>query len=713
MPLRFTSLLAAASLAALATSPCAQAQTATPAKADAAAVQPETDWGTFGVQTKYFEPSVKPGDDFNTYVNGKWLSQTEIPADRSRFGSFDILNNLSIARLHDILDGLAATKQAPGTAEERLANAYKAFTDTAAIDAKGMAPLKPYLAKIQAANTPTKLMSLFGQPGFASPIDASMDPDEKQSGIYALYLSQGDLGLPDRDYYLKNDAKSQEIRAKYLEYTTFLLGKLGYADAPGTAKAILALETQLAQAKWDRAAQRNPELTYNKLSRAEAEALATPGEMNAFFQALGVSPQYVVVSQMPPTADELKTAGIDAAKAQALFGGGVPATAKLVNSAPIATWQAWLATRFVAAHASYLPKEIDDANFAFYGKVLSGQPEQRPRWKRGISAVEGQIGELLGRIYAAKYYPPAQKAAMADLVGNLRKAMAANLQDLAWMGPATRKEAEAKLDAFTTKIGAPDEWKTYEGLTISPTDALGNAINAEAWKQQDQMRRLGKPVDRKEWLMLPETVNAYYNPPLNEIVFPAAILQPPFFNLSADPAVNYGAIGGVIGHEMGHGFDDQGSKYDGTGNLRDWWTAQDQANFQKLQDKLAAQYDALCPYDEGKTCVNGKLTMGENIGDLGGLSLAYRAYKLSLNGKPDKVIGGMTGDQRFFLGWAQVWRSKIREAQGRQYLIVDPHSPDQYRINGIVRNFDEWYKAFNVKPGDKLYLPPEQRVRIW
>jgi putative endopeptidase len=714
LPLRLTSLFAAASLAALAVSAASQAQTAQAQTAPAAdAVQPETDWGAFGVQTRYQNKAVKPGDDFNQYVNGEWLRTTEIPADRARFGSFDRLNNLSIDRLRAILDGLVAANPAAGTSEARLADAYKAFTNTAAIDAKGLAPLQPHLAKIKAANTPAKLMSLFGQPGYASPIGVSMDPDEKQSGIYALYLSQGALGLPDRDYYLKQDAKSQDIRAKYLAYLTFVLGKLGYADAPGTAQSVLALETQLAQEKWDRAAQRNPNLTYNKLTRAEAEALARPGEMNALFQSLGVSPEYVVVAQMPPTADELKAAGIDAAKAKQVFGGGLPATAKLVNTAPVAAWQAWLASQFVIAHSAYLPREIDDANFAFYGKVLSGQPEQRPRWKRGISVVEGQIGELLGKIYAAKYYPPEQKAAMESLVGNLRKAMAANLQDLAWMGPQTRKEAEAKLNAFTTKIGAPEEWKTYEGLTIKADDALGNAMAAEAWKQQDQMRRLGKPVDRKEWFMLPQTINAYYNPPLNEIVFPAAILQPPFFNLSADPAVNYGAIGGVIGHEMGHGFDDQGAKYDGTGNLRDWWTAQDQANFKKLQDKLAAQYDALCPYDEGKTCVNGRLTMGENIGDLGGLSLAYRAYKLSLNGKPDKVIDGYTGDQRFFMGWAQVWRSKIREAQGRQYLIVDPHSPDQYRVNGIVRNFGEWYKAFDVKPGDKLYLPPEQRVRIW
>jgi len=713
LPLRMKSLLAAASLAALACTAPALAEQPSATQADSAPSDSLGDWGAFGVQTQYLDTATKPGDDFNIYVNGKWLAATEIPADKSRYGSFIMLDDLSTTRLRGILDGLVAAKPKAGTDEARIADAYTAFTNTAAIDAKGLAPLQPYLARIYAADTPLKLMSLFGEPGYPSPISVAVDPDKRQSGIYALYLSQSSLGLPDRDYYLKQDAKSQEIRAKYLEYLTFLMGKLGYADAAATAKAVLSLETRLAKEKWDRAAQRNPNLMYNKISRQEAEALAQPGAMAALFRSLDVSPDYVIAAQMPPTAEELKAAGIDAAKAKEQFGGGVPATIKLVQEAPVATWQAWLAAQFVIAHASYLPKEIDDVNFAFYGKALSGQPEQRPRWKRGISAVEGQIGELLGKIYAAKHYAPAEKAAMEDLVGNLRKAMAANLQDLAWMGPETRKEAQAKLDAFTTKIGAPEEWKAYEGLEIAADDALGNAMAAEAWRQRDKMRRIGKPVDRKEWLMLPETVNAYYNPPLNEIVFPAAILQPPFFNLSADPAVNYGAIGAVIGHEVGHGFDDQGSKYDGKGNLRDWWTPQDQANFRKLQDKLAAQYDAFCPFDEGKTCVNGRLTMGENIGDLGGLSLAYRAYKLSLNGKEDKVIDGFTGDQRFFMGWAQIWRSKTREAQARQYLIIDPHSPEQYRINGIVRNFDEWYTAFDVKPGDKLHLPPEERVRIW
>ncbi|MEW9854379.1 M13 family metallopeptidase [Novosphingobium sp. M1R2S20] len=715
MAIRFQSLLAAVSLSALALTAAPLSAQQTPSSQEAAknTATAEGDWGAFGVQTRYVDPSVKPGDDFNQYVNGKWLAEAEIPADKARYGSFIILDDLSIERTRGILDELSAKRATAGHDEARLADAYKAFTNVEAINAKGLAPLQPHLAKIYAADTPTKLMSLFAQPGYASPLSVEVDADSKQSEIYALYLKQGGLGLPDRDYYLKQDDQSKAIRAKYLDYLTFVLGKLNYADPAAAAQSVMALETRMAQAKWDRAAQRNRDLTYNKLSLQEAEALAQPGEMRAFLQSLGVSPDYVIGYQIPPTADELKEAGISPAEAPALFGGGLPATLKLVDQVPVATWQAWLAARFVMGHASYLPTEIDEASFAFYGKVLSGQPEQRPRWKRGISAVEDQLGELLGKIYAARYYPPQEKAAMEDLVANLRKAMAANLQDLSWMGADTRKEAQAKLDSFVTKIGAPEEYKTYEGLEVSANDALGNALAAAAWQQQDQMRRIGKPVDRSEWFMLPQTVNAYYNPPMNEIVFPAAILQPPFFNLSADPAVNYGAIGAVIGHEMGHGFDDQGAKSDGEGNLRDWWTPQDKANFQKLQDKLAAQYDSFCPFDEGKTCVNGRLTMGENIGDVGGLSLAYRAYKLSLNGKEAPVIDGMTGDQRFFMAWAQVWRQKIRDQQARQYLITDPHSPNDVRVNGVVRNFDEWYRAFDVKPDDALYLAPAERVRIW
>jgi putative endopeptidase len=397
----------------------------------------------------------------------------------------------------------------------------------------------------------------------------------------------------------------------------------------------------------------------------------------------------------------------------AKLGGGVPALARMIGTEPVSHWQAWLAIQFVSSKAAVLPKRIDDARFAFYGTTLQGQPQQRERWKRAIGAVEGSVGELAGQVYAERHFPPANKAAMDQLVGNLRLAMAANLKDLKWMSGETRTQAQGKLDAFTPKIGYPTKYKTYEGLELSATSAFANDEATGRWQLKDNVSRWGKPVDKSEWFMFPQTVNAYYNPTANEIVFPAAILQPPFFNLSADAAVNYGAIGGVIGHEMGHGFDDQGSKSDGEGNLRDWWTPDDKANFEKLTGALVDQYNAHCPLDDGKTCINGRLTLGENIGDLGGLSLAYRAYKMSLNGKEAPVIGGYTGDQRFFMAWGQVFRVKMREAAQRQQLQTDPHSPGPFRINGIVRNFDEWYKAFDIKPGDKLYLEPEKRIRIW
>ncbi|HKT84865.1 MAG TPA: M13 family metallopeptidase [Novosphingobium sp.] len=680
-----------------------------------AADDPTTaDWGAFGVQTQWMNKQVKPGDDFDTFVNGKWVESVQLPADRTRWGSFIELRELSEQRLHGIMDDLIASRPAPGTDAARVAAAYSAFMNAEAINAAGLAPARPYLDRILAAKTPQDLARLFASPGYASPLGVYVDADPKQSDVYALQAAITGLGLPDRDYYLKPDQRSQDIRAKYLSYLTFILGKAGYADPASAAKAVLSLETQIARADWDRAAARDRDLTYNKLSMAEFEALGSDGLVRTFVDTVGAGKaSYVIASEIPPTSEELQKAKIDAAQAQTLFGGGLPAAVKLIDSTPVSVWQAWLAARFLTDHALVLPKDIDDAVFDFYGRTLTGQPEQRARWKRGISAVEGMAGELLGKIYAEKYYPAENKAAMDELVANLRKAMALNLQDLSWMSPATRKEAEAKLAAFTPKIGAPAKFKEYEGLVFRADDPLGNMMAAGKWQNDFDMNRIGKPVDRSEWFMLPETVNAYYNPPFNEIVFPAAILQPPFFNLTADPAVNYGAIGAVIGHEMGHGFDDQGAKSDGSGNLRDWWTSQDMARFQKLQDKLGAQFDSFCPYDEGKTCVNGKLTMGENIGDLGGLSLAYRAYKLSLNGRPAPVIDGYTGDQRFFMAWAQVWRTKTREEQARQYLVTDPHSPPQYRVNGIVRNFDEWYKAFGVQPGDKLYLPPDQRVRIW
>jgi putative endopeptidase len=679
-------------------------------------VEPES-WGAFGIQTQWMNPAVGPGDDFDGYVNGKWNDTTAMPEDKAQVGAFITLRDLSQERLRKILDELGASEAAPGTPAGRIAAAYGAFMGAAAIDAAGLAPAQPYLDRIRATRTTDDIVRLFGTPGYPSPIDTSIDADQKQSDIYALYIAQGELGLPDRDYYLSDIQRYKDIRAKYRDYVAFLLAKAGYQDSQAQADSVLALEVRLAAAMWDRAIQRNRDLTYNKLTAAELDALARDGLMRTFLNALGARADSAIVVELPPTKDELAAARITPDVLAAKLGGGVPATLRLIDEMPLATWQAWLAARFLATYAPFLPSDISEADFAFYGTVLRGQPTQRARWKRGVEVVEGQVGELLGRIYAERYYPPENKAAMADLIGNLRKAMAANLADLKWMGPETRGEAEAKLAAFTPKIGAPEVYKAYDGLVISPTAPLANQAATTRWQWDYQLARLGKPVDRSEWAMFPQTANAYYDPTFNEIVFPAAILQPPFFNLSADPAVNYGAIGAVIGHEIGHGFDDQGAKSDGAGNLRDWWTAKDKAAFEALTRSLVGQYEQFCPFDEnsqgGKACVNGQLTLGENIGDLGGLSLAYRAYKLSLGGQEAPVIDGYTGDQRFFMAYAQVWRGKQRDEQTRQSLVTDPHSPPHYRINGIVRNFDEWYRAFDVKPGDKLYLPPEQRVRIW
>jgi putative endopeptidase len=695
----------------------AQAEEAKPAATAAPADDARGNWG-YGIQTRYIDPATKPGDDFNRHVNGKWLDATEIPADRTSTGGFVLLRDLSEERMKAIMDELAASNPAPGTPAARVGAVYKAFMDTQAIEARGLAPAYPTLDKIYAAKSTEDLVRLFATPGLSSPVGLGVGPDAKDSKINALYASQAALGLPDRDYYLVDSPRNQEIVKKYKEYLTFIAGELAYPDPAKTAEAVFQLEKKMAAQNWDRALGRNRDLTYDKIPMAEFLALApnVPVKVALDQNGLGHATE-VIVTRMPPTREELAKAKYTPEMA-AKLGGGTPALLKMIGTEPVSHWQAWLAIQFVSGKAAVLPKRIDDARFAFYGTVLSGQPQQRDRWKRAIGAVEGSVGELAGQVYAERHFPPENKAAMEKLVGNLRLAMAANLKELKWMGPETRTQAQAKLDAFRAKIGYPDKYKTYDGLELSPTDAFGNDEATARWNLRDNVSRYGKPVDKSEWFMFPQTVNAYYSPTGNEIAFPAAILQPPFFNLSADDAVNYGAIGGVIGHEIGHGFDDQGSKGDGDGNLRDWWTPEDKANFEKLTAALGAQYDAHCPLDDsrtggGKTCINSRLTMGENIGDLGGLSLAYRAYKMSLNGKEAPIIEGTTGDQRFFMAWAQSFRVKMREAALRQQLQTDPHSPGQYRINGIVRNFDEWYKAFDVKPGDKLYLEPEKRLRIW
>lgn len=710
----FACLLAGA--CSLAVAAAVSAETATPA-ATPIATAADTQFPGAGLQTKWMDKTVRPGNDFMAYVNGTWLRETEIPADKSTYGMMNILTDVSRDRLRMLMEDSLAAKAPAGSDTARIAAAYGAFMDVQAINAAGLAPAQPWLGRIAAARNAQDLAALFADPAFESPIAFFLNPDAKDSGRYALQMSTAGLGLPDRNYYLVDTPRNIEIRKQYMAWLTFALTQAGDKAPAASAQAVYNLERKIAEAHWDRALGRNRDLTYNKLTLAEARTALGGLPLDTLLDKAGAkNAGSLIISQMPPSADELKAAEYTPEMA-AKLGGGVPAIAALVSSEPIDAWKAWATVRFLTNYSAVLPSAIDDARFAFYGKVLRGQPVDEPRWKRGIAATESQIGELVGKAYAEKWFPARNKAAMEALVGNLRKAMAANLSDLAWMSPATRKEAEAKLAAFTPKIGYPDKYKTYEGLQLSPTTPLANAIAAKTWAQNYDMPRIGTAVDKTEWGMLPQTVNAYYSPTRNEIVFPAAILQPPYFNLSADPAVNYGAIGAVIGHEMGHGFDDQGSKSDGAGNLRNWWTDADRAAFNKLTSRLVAQYDAFCPFDDksssGKACINGTLTLGENIGDLGGLSLALRAYKLSLKGKPAPVIDGMTGEQRFFMAWAQAWRFKAREAAARDRLETDPHSPAAYRVNGIVRNFDEWYKAFGVKQGDALYLPPEQRIRIW
>ena len=673
---------------------------------------PDT-WGQWGVNLDNVKTGVNPGDDFFVYVNGKWLDTFEIPSDRTRYGSFTLLAEKSEQRVRKIIDELAAAKPDPATLEGKVAGIYNAYLDTAAIEAKGLTPAQPFLDRIQAMETREDLAKVFAANGFTVPVGGWVDVDSKQTDQYIFYITQAGLGMGDRDYYLVDNDKNTELRAAYKAMLSSLLAAAGYDDADAAADKVIAVETEIAKAHWDRAAGRNRNLTYNKVTKDELIALGGAFPTATLIDAMDLGDQAAfVVRQVTPTAEEIAENGLDADQLAKVSGGGVPGLFKVMQTAPMDQWKAYLTAHLLIDTSDVLPASIDDAVFDFYGKTLSGQEEQRERWKRGVDAVENSVGEAVGKVYAARYFPAENKAAMDQLVANLRVALSGNLESLDWMGAATKAEAEAKLNLFTPKIGYPEKFETYDSLVVSD-DAFANHMAVNAWAYQDMLSDLGQPIDRTEWGMLPQTVNAYYSPNRNEIVFPAAILQPPFFNLSADPAVNYGAIGAVIGHEIGHGFDDQGAKSDGTGMLRNWWTAEDEANFKAKTGALVAQYNAFCPFDDGETCVNGALTLGENIGDLGGLSMAYKAYHLSLDGKADKVIDGLTGDQRFFMSYAQVWRSKYREEASRRQMLTDPHSPPNYRVNGIVRNFDAWYAAFGVTPDNALYLPPEQRIRIW
>ncbi len=681
--------------------------------APAAIATPTMSFGEWGVDPALLSDQIAPGEDFFAYVNQEWLDANPLPAEFSRFGAFNLLREKSTSDVKALVDELVAADTRT-LDEQRIVDAYNAYLDTDTIEAAGLAPAQPYLDAIDKASSLEALTRLWGSAGYPSPVGGYVSVDAKQSDRYVAYLGLGGLGLPDRDYYLDTSQKGQEIQAKYRDYLTFLLREAGYDDPADTAARIYAFEDMLARdVVWDRTVSRNRDLTYNAFTRDELVALGAGFPVGTMLDATGLSasPQFVVAN-VPPTDERARELGLTAETLDTI-GSGLPGMFAALQQTDLDTLKAWTAKSFLSQHADMLPTRFDEANFAFYGQTLQGTPEQRARWKRAIGATEGALGELVGQAYVDRYFPPGNKAAMDQLVANLRLAMAQGIDEIEWMGAETKEQARAKLATFDPKIGYRDNLESYDGLNIHPGNPLRNAIAAEAWQVTDNIAKLGGPIDRTEWFMLPQTVNAYYNSTKNEIVFPAAILQQPFFGISADPAVNYGAIGGVIGHEIGHGFDDQGSKSDARGNLRNWWTDADRAAFDERGDALVEQYNAFCPLDNGVTCVNGRLTLGENIGDLGGLSLAYRAYKIATEGRQVPMIDGLTGDQRFFLAWAQVWRSQQREDNARQRLRTDSHSPEEYRVNGVVRNMDAWYDAFDVGPGDPMYLPPDERVSIW
>ncbi len=660
----------------------ATSQTAAPAPAAAPASGPQ--FGSFGFDEKGMDKSVAPGDDFYTYANGTWEKTTPIPADKANYGAFNLLSDLSESRTRGILETAAKDPAS------KIGRAYATFLDRPAIDAKGLAPIKPWLAKVKGATRATypALLAEAAKGSIRGPFGSGVGQDDKQPEIYALTLNQSGLGLPDRDYYIGTDAKLVQAKAAYQAHIAKMFTLAGEPNAEARAAALVAFETQIAQVSWTRIDSRDATKTYNKMSVADL-AKAAPGfDFATYFRDLGAPVDTVIVSQ--PSA--------------------VTGIAKLVAAAPIGVLQDQLILRALDGYADVLPKAFDDEQFAFYGTILSGTPEQEARWKRAVQFTSGAIDDEVSKLYVAQYFPPETKAAADTLVKNVIAAMDARIDKLEWMAPETKVKAHAKLAAFTPKIGYPSRWKDYSALTITAGDAFGNEWRANAWQHADNIAHLGKPLRRWEWGMTPMTVNAYANFGMVEIVFPAAILQPPFFDPKADPAVNYGGIGAVIGHELSHHFDDQGSKYDAKGQLTDWWTPADVAAFKARTDALVKQYDAYEPLPGAH--VKGALTLGENVADLAGLSVAHDAYVKTLGGKPAAVIGGYTGDQRFYLGWAQVWRRSYREANLRQRLLTDPHSPSQQRA-WVVRNLDPWYAAYKPAPGQKLVLTPEQRVRIW
>ncbi len=671
-------ILIAGLLGASALAGIVHAQTA-PAPATTAG-KPEL--GTYGFDEAGMNRAAAPGDDFYDYANGAWAKSTAIPSDKSSFGAFDVLADRSRDRTRGILEAAAKDKGS------KIGTAYATYLDTTEIEKKGLAPLKPWMTQIKSATKANyaALIAKAARQGVGTPFGTGVGQDAKNPEVYIVGVRQSGLGLPDRDYYL--EAKNAKEKAGYEAHVARMFTLAGEPNAAARAKALIDFETRIAQVSWTRIDSRDANKTYNKMTVADLTRAAPGFDFVTYLKGLGTPVDSLNVSQ--PSA--------------------ITGIARLIAQAPIGVLQDQLLIRSLDNYADVLPAAFDQEQFAFYGTLLSGTPQQEERWKRAVGFTSGALSDEVSKVYVAQYFPPETKAAADTLVKNVLAAMGTRIDKLDWMAPETKVKAHAKLAAFTPKIGYPDRWRDYSALKIVAGDAFGNERRAAEWRYNYNIGHLGKPLQRWEWGMTPMTVNAYANFGMVEIVFPAAILQPPFFDPNAEPAVNYGGIGAVIGHELSHHFDDQGSKYDAKGQLTDWWTPQDVERFKALTGKLVAQYDAYEPLPG--LHVKGALTLGENTADLAGLSVAYDAYKKSLNGKEAPMIGGMTGDQRFYLGWAQVWRRNYREANLQQRLMTDPHSPSQQRT-WVVRNLDPWYPAFKPAPTGKLVLTPEQRVRIW
>jgi putative endopeptidase len=648
-----------------------------------------------GVILANLDRSVRPQDDFFRFVNGNWLTTTEIPGDRSNYGTFALLEEGAERDLHAIVEEAAKANAAPGSDQQKIGDFYASFMDEAAVEKRGLEPLKDELTRVDQIASKQDLVRYMGEAqrlGVAHPFSFFVGINEKKSTEYLGQVYQSGLGMPDRDYYLSSEARLKAIREKYTTYVNELLTAANTPQPEAATKKIIALETRLAKAHWTRVQNRDAQKTYNLYQFGELAKLTPSIDWREFF--IGI----VIPLDKVPALNVTQPSYFQALD-------------KVVADVPLEDWRAYYRYKLLDAYATDLPQRFVQAHFEFRDRTISGVQELKPRWKRGVDTIENAIGDLVGKVYVEKRFSSASKERMDALVGNLKRAFGQGIEELEWMTPETKQKAQAKLAAFGTKIGFPDRWRDWSKLEVKRDDLIGNEQRAIGVVLDRNIAKLGGPIDDTEWLMTPQRVNAYYNPPQNEIVFPAAILQPPFFNVAAEDAINYGAIGAVIGHEISHGFDDQGRRYDGDGNLNDWWAKKDDEEFTRRTKQLGAQYNAVSPLPG--LHVNGELTMGENIADIAGVAMAYRAYKLSLDGKEAPVIDGFTGDQRFFIGWAQGWARKYREDELRRRLVVDPHSPSESRTNVVVSNIPAFYTAFDVKPTDKMFRPEAERVRIW